>query len=47
MCVLMYVCMYVCTHAICEEKKEDLDVECGDKYHNEWILKGLSHCQLG
>jgi hypothetical protein len=27
-------------------KTEDLDVECGDKYHNEWILKGLSHCQL-
>jgi hypothetical protein len=39
-------CMYVCTYAICGENTEVLDVECGGKYCNDWILKGLSHCQL-
>lgn len=44
--VNVYLCMYVCTYAICGENTEVLDVEYGDKYCNEWILNGLSHCQL-
>jgi hypothetical protein len=32
------VCMYVCNYAICGENIEVLDVECGDKYHNDCIL---------